>query len=234
MDKSNKNINDDMEKVLGSFYQNQEDDKLKARWKEILSKEHNIEKSSPKPANKYWVPIGLLSIAAILALLLLALNPNSVEKENSPTPKLLYAQIQVITNPAFDHRGSEDKEITFSSNAYYLLKENQYIEVIKIYTSTENISQLSPYDRYHLGLAYGKTDDYENSIFTLEKLKLEIETKTYGQETKTYEEETNWLLALNYLQIGHYEKANTLLNYIIANDHYKSKEAKKLMSKNIE
>jgi tetratricopeptide (TPR) repeat protein len=173
MDKSNKNIDKDIENMLHQLSHTKEDKELKDRWKQILSDDYNVKRSPAKPKTKYLKPfLAVIALVTIAVIAFYYISLPKIENGSKKDTDYLIAEVQILTNPIYDHRGNEQTKDNYSSRAYSMLKANNYKQAIEIYTNAKNNTKLNEYDTYHLGLAYLKNGNYENSISTLQKLKV--------------------------------------------------------------
>jgi len=159
-------------------------------------------------------------IAAISYVSFNSLNNNNNNNNNNNDPKLLVDSYlnEPYMSPGTLQSAEGDKDAWQSAITHYGKDEFELAE-----KEILNIDSISIEQQLYLGLSklYKTNPAIEESISILESIK--------DRPDNFHEDATNWYLALAYLKNGQHESAKPIIKMIANGDHFKSKDAIKLL-----
>lgn len=128
-------------------------------------------------------------------------------------------QTNIASNPDITRKGTSNaNQLRREANDAYTLKN--YPLAIEKYDALNSQNELIALDQFYLGISHLKTDDFNAAINIFSEIKSSEKIET---------QEMNWLLSLAFVLSKQEDKAVPLLENIIADKKYKSKEAEKLL-----
>ena len=220
--KNNQSLNDaEMESFATAATQHNIEKHLRSKYDKILA---DKKKNTPKK-NSIFRLSTLIKVAAVAVIVigstLLFMQSDAFSSSSKTMAENFLAQTNIPGNPDYTRKGSVTaEELQKEANNLFVLKD--YPAAIEKFEELKSSQGLSLMDQFYVGVSLMKIKNYQEAIPIFNSL------KSAGNNPI---EEVDWLLSLAHVLSDQSENAVPILQNIIAEDRYKSKEAKKLMSK---
>ncbi len=212
----------DKDQVFEQLIAAKRDRDKKIAWQQKLKGKYGVERNS-KYISKKKVGRVILSLAACFSLIILAyyfIADRNREKHMIVVNEHI-ANLDIMTNQNLLRKGHQDvEEIRAEANLSY--SKAEYEKSILLWETLTTAELANGIDYFYLALCYLQKEQAEpqRSIDLLEKSK----------SLKGPKEEISWVLSLAYLKAGQKDNAIQELNKILANDAYKTAEARELLN----
>lgn len=198
-------------KEIESFFADKETSELREKLEKIHGKTNN-SKSNIFLRRRLAVAAGVVLLLGF-GILMFLLTENVTNNE-------LYNKYADVYTPANITRGDTSNPLTNALNKY---SNKEFSEALELFKEAKEIGYDLTFDiRICLGITYTETGNTNEAVKEFENV---------ISNHKLLEQQAQWYLGLTYLKADSTEKAVEIFSEISKNkDHYKNKEAEKIVS----
>lgn len=193
---------------------------LRLRYEKILAKNKN---EFHKKESLFHIS-SIVKIAAIVVAILASVFLIQESFFTTTTQSFAHAlldQTNISGNPDITRKGiNSASTLRREANDAYTLKD--YSLAITKYEELNTQKEIESLDQFYLGICHLKTNNYSEAIQLFSKLRADENFETG---------ENDWLLSLAYVLSNQEQKAVPILQKVITEKKYKTKEAEKLLKR---
>ncbi|MEL6657033.1 MAG: hypothetical protein AAFR36_11335 [Bacteroidota bacterium] len=212
---------DKMERLTTDLVYQQLDPVKKENWREVLRKEHGVERSKKASARLLSMP-RLIAIAASVALLItfvLIFNNKIATPAHQELAQEYITKLPIAGDQSVIRSAEEEDELRLQANEAYV--RGDYDTAIQDWESLIASGTATQYDRFYLGASY-----LRNEPGNPQKA-VELLTQVEAAELQ---QEVNWVLSLAYLQLDDIASARPILERIVTEDAFMAAAAAQLLA----
>ena len=193
---------------------------LRTRYDKILA---DRKFSNPKKTTVFqlstFTKVAAVIVSVLGCLFMMQLFVLSPSAQNMA--QVMLDETHISSNPDVTRKGTSSVSQTRrEANDAYTLKN--YPLAISKYESLQSQNEVTALDQFYLGVSHLRINNLSESIATLNNMR----------DAKNFEPaEVEWLLSLAYVLSDQEQLAIPLLQKLVSDGDYKSKDAKKLLNK---